>query len=375
MINIKITAKQFRTDVSIQLSRRRKNWSSGSLCKVLLLTNNNRVAESQIFPFYYYLKEFQNAWGVSFREIDIYESEINNKKHLSDADVILFQPWFGLDLKSIMELLCSIRESSPDARIIYIDSSAPADLRFAESTDPFIDLYMKKNIFSDRSLYGKPTQGDTNLVQFYEQLYDLPASPLVTFPVPQKFLSKLIIGPSFFTSSKMLPTFTSSRIPVAREKKLRVHARIMCKGSPWYQHMRENALTACSSFKANSVITDELIKYRIYYRELMQSKICFSPFGYGEVCWRDYEAIMAGALLVKPDMSHMETAPNIFIPHETYIPVRWDFSDLEEKLEYYLSHEKEANEIAFNAYRILHEYCNNGGFIQQMTPLFVKQEK
>lgn len=372
MINIKNTVKTVRTNMSIQTSRRRKKWSTDKKCKVLLLTNKGRVLVSQIFPFYYYLKEFEHVCDVSFREIDIFELEKKNKKDLSGADVVLFQPWFGLGLNKINELLSLVRNLNPDARIVYIDSSAPADLRFAEPADPFVDLYMKKNVFSDRSLYGKPTQGDTNLVQFYEQLYGLPASPSVTFPIPQKFLSKLIVGPSFFTSAKMLPTFTSFSTPVAKKKKFRVHARIMCKGSSWYQQMRENALSACSSFKADSVITDKLIKYGTYYKELLQSRICFSPFGYGEVCWRDYEAIMAGALLVKPDMSHMETAPNIFIPYENYVPVKWDFSDLEEKLEYYLSHEKEANEIIFNAYKMLHGYCNNGGFVKQMMPVFFK---
>jgi len=27
------------------------------------------------------------------------------------------------------------------------------------------------------------------------------------------------------------------------------------------------------------------------------SKICISPFGYGEICWRDFEAIIFGCLL------------------------------------------------------------------------------
>ena len=37
---------------------------------------------------------------------------------------------------------------------------------------------------------------------------------------------------------------------------------------------------------------------------------------------------MTGAVLVKPDMSHLETLPDLYRPGETYLPVRWDFSDL-----------------------------------------------
>lgn len=72
-------------------------------------------------------------------------------------------------------------------------------------------------------------------------------------------------------------------------------------------------------------------------------------------------------------MSHVETYPNIFIPYERYIPVKWDFSYLGEKLEYYLSHAKEASEIALNAYSVVHKYCNDAEFVKQMTPLFLNK--
>ena len=52
-------------------------------------------------------------------------------------------------------------------------------------------------------------------------------------------------------------------------------------------------------------------------RELAQCGICFSPFGYGEVCWRDDEAVYSGALLINPGMSHMVTEPDVFVPGET----------------------------------------------------------
>ena len=43
---------------------------------------------------------------------------------------------------------------------------------------------------------------------------------------------------------------------------------------------------------------------------MRHSRICISPFGYGEICWRDFEAILCGCLVVKPDMSHVETNPS-----------------------------------------------------------------
>ena len=77
------------------------------------------------------------------------------------------------------------------------------------------------------------------------------------------------------------------------------------------------------------VVSGTGVGHVAYMRELRASKICFSPFGYGEVCWRDYEAILSGAVLLKPDMSHIETDPDVFVAGETYLPVRWDLADFE----------------------------------------------
>ena len=70
-----------------------------------------------------------------------------------------------------------------------------------------------------------------------------------------------------------------------------------------------------------------------YNRELRSTKLVCSPFGWGEICTRDFEAFVYGAALVKPSMEHMDTFPQWFIPNETYIPVKWDFSDFTEIIE------------------------------------------
>jgi hypothetical protein len=92
------------------------------------------------------------------------------------------------------------------------------------------------------------------------------------------------------------------------------------------------------------------VKQAQFNKEIHNSKIIFSPFGWGELCFRDFEAVLSGSLLIKPDMSHLETWPNIFVPNETYIPINWDGSDLIEKCEEYLQNEKERKRISKNAY-------------------------
>jgi hypothetical protein len=79
---------------------------------------------------------------------------------------------------------------------------------------------------------------------------------------------------------------------------------------------------------------------------------------------------LSGALLVKQDMSHVETRPDVFRPFETYVPVSWDLSDLEEKVRYYIAHPEERIAIASRAFAVVNEYAAGGGFLDQMKPLF-----
>ena len=65
---------------------------------------------------------------------------------------------------------------------------------------------------------------------------------------------------------------------------------------------------------------------------MKRSKVGLSPFGMGELCYRDLELIQWGCLLVKPDMSKVLTEPDFFKPMETYVPVKPDWSDLNETI-------------------------------------------
>ena len=85
---------------------------------------------------------------------------------------------------------------------------------------------------------------------------------------------------------------------------------------------------------------------RAYFKEMMQSKICISPFGLGEITLNDFECFLTGSMLLKPDMSHMRTWPNFYEDGKTCMMHDWDLYTLEEKIDYALSNEKERIEIA-----------------------------
>jgi len=116
-------------------------------------------------------------------------------------------------------------------------------------------------------------------------------------------------------------------------------------------------------------VVQDSVNFRKYLTDIGKSKITFSPFGYGEICWRDYEAFALGSLLIKPDMSHLICNPEIFIPYETYIPISWDFSDFNEKFRYYINNQSERIRIAKNAFDVGYDFHKNREFLSHIGEL------
>ena len=96
------------------------------------------------------------------------------------------------------------------------------------------------------------------------------------------------------------------------------------------------------------------------------SKISLSPFGMGEVCFRDFESIATNTILIKPNMDIVITEPNIYIDKKTYFGVEYDWSNLNEVIDEVLSNFEEYNEMinseVTNQFRdkyTLEPYCEN----------------
>lgn len=96
-----------------------------------------------------------------------------------------------------------------------------------------------------------------------------------------------------------------------------------------------------------------------YYNFMSRSKIVVAPFGYGEIAPRDIEASMVGAILIKPDMSHIETIPNPYKSQITYAPVKWDFSNLNREIE-----------VLLGKFDTLQDY-----YVENMRKTFVEEYK
>lgn len=89
-----------------------------------------------------------------------------------------------------------------------------------------------------------------------------------------------------------------------------------------------------SPFMVAKLYKGRRVPTQTYFKYIQTSKVLLAPFGYGEMAPRDLESAQLGSLLIKPNMNHVDTYPNIYVEDETYISCKHDYSDLEEKIEY-----------------------------------------
>lgn len=335
--------------------------------RLLFLSVRDPLCHTQLFPFFYYRRTLARRWGISIAELPLARFLEKPPRPDPRIDAVAFQTWFDLSEEEMQELVTRIRETYPQARLAYLDWFGPTDLRYAAALDPHIHVYLKKQVLRDRGQYGHPTQGDTNLTDYYGRRFSL-AQPEVCHTIPHAFFDKVLLGSNFCFSPYMLAKF--SGVFPDGERPIDLHARFETKGAEWYSRMRQEARKSMDRLTGLKIVSHGLVSRDVYFRELYQSKICFSPFGYGEVCWRDYEAAFSGALLVKPDMSHLVSRPDIFRAYETYVPVRWDLTDFEETVQYYLADSAERTRIARNAFETVSAYIRDNTFLEESSPFF-----
>lgn len=87
-----------------------------------------------------------------------------------------------------------------------------------------------------------------------------------------------------------------------------------------------------SRFKIITLENGQHLPIKEYYQIMQHSKIVFAPFGYGEMAPRDVEAVQFGSILMKPDMSHVNTVPNVYNA-STYALIDWEGKNMENIIE------------------------------------------
>lgn len=109
---------------------------------------------------------------------------------------------------------------------------------------------------------------------------------------------------------------------------------------------------------------------RVFRQRMLESKTVISPWGCGEACHRDYEAMLLGAVIIKPWTVHVDCWPQIYDAYLTYVPCKPDFSDLHQQVHWVLNHWNDLRGMRrCNRERIL-EHRQRHVLADKMTSLF-----
>ena len=98
----------------------------------------------------------------------------------------------------------------------------------------------------------------------------------------------------------------------------------------YYNFSRKKLFESVNKLKYKVITTENTGKLSRdkYFDVLTRSKFCISPFGYGEVNIREIECLLAGTIIIKPNISKVSTSPNIFTS-DYCLQCKDDFSDIE----------------------------------------------
>ena len=134
------------------------------------------------------------------------------------------------------------------------------------------------------------------------------------------------------------------------------------ENASYYTNHRTGAWDKMGDNPGYTFVKDRL-PFQEYINTLYKSKMSLSPFGQGEVCYRDFEVFELGVVMIKPSMDIVNTNPNPYIANETYIPVDLDWEDLNEtvlkmldkpdKLQYIVENSRKVYDELYSA----HSFC------------------
>lgn len=232
--------------------------------------------------------------------------------------------------------------------IIILEKSAAASV--TRNTKSKLHLPQVKAVFKDRILREKTLNTIPairgryfyNLINDYANIIHFDTAEQEKLSQEELNKIKLVIwdiwgGPY---NQEKFPQLVNLQVDYTKNRPIDVFFAGKSKGNNFYKWHRSKALQTIDGLTNYKTIAldGKVLPFEEYIETMLSAKIVVSPWGLGEWCFRDFEAIHCGALLIKPDTSFVESYPDIYQNYTTYIPCKPDFSDLEEKVNYILKH-------------------------------------
>lgn len=270
----------------------------------------------------------------------------------------------GLDKIAFLKLL---RESCK--KIVWLDTAdSTGNCQF--EVMPYVDVYLKKQLLKDKDLYTKRLYGTKLYTDFYYRslkIEDEKINEEYVLLRPEdkdKLKTSWNIGISDFWTNTRYSIVRPRKmalpqpISVEKERTITLFFNGTMNYSPLNGYQRRRVIELMESdIRTSTPSPTAKMSHKEYVESMKSTKASISPFGWGEICYRDFESFVYGSTLIKPDMSAVETYPNFFMENETYVPIKWDFSDYTEILESIDS--EEYKKIAQNAQNLYMSHINS----------------
>jgi Glycosyl transferases group 1 len=263
--------------------------------------------------------------------------------------------------------------SGSATRLIYFDGDDDVNVQW-HGVIAAVDLYVKKHVFADPLTYTKRFIGKSNLTDHAARHHGVSfADDIIpdSGGLPASALPKIHLGWNIALDDVLVELAQDVDAMPHPPRDIDLSSRGYVKPEVWTHPFRNGALERMEALggRFKVLAPRDRVPKDIYYQEMLRSRICVSPFGFGEICWRDFEAILCGCLLVKPDMGHVSSLPDLFVPGVTYAPVRWDYSDLEQVCAEYLGDEAKRSRLVAEARRRLLACLEPGWFVDRFGEL------
>ncbi len=242
-------------------------------------------------------------------------------------------------------------------KVFLFDDSDGADSIHFELS-PWLDGYFKKQLLRDRSLYLQEAYGRQRHSDYYHRNHGVvDPTPLLrsppdnpdeldklhvawnlgfgAYPVRQRrsqLMRLLEMGLGARAACVALPD-----CPLHRPQTTRIpHIQMRFSSKHYAPSIGRQRQLLLERAQGDPLFRTGFTSHKAFQKELGTLAGVVSPFGWGEICFRDFETIRAGAALLKPAMDHLETWPDIYRhdddPAESaYVPLCWDGGDLLDK--------------------------------------------
>ena len=296
-------------------------------------------------------------------------------KNITDCDFLfLSSKFFSIENNLIsnksIEIIYNLKKKNKN--IIWFDLRDSAGTTQFEIID-LVKAYVKKQFYKNKDLYKKKMYGGRDYTDFYFNKFNIKDNTDYNYSlIDNKNLQKLKLGWNLgtyrfdyyqtnFINKKIKKIYNYLGLPNTNFKyenfKFNKNFRVIAlhnlsfdRNTISFQRKLVNEILSNVNNKKD--IFGKKISRSSYNKIFKNSSIAISCFGWGEICYRDWESSIASLPIIKPDMSNIETWPNLYVPDYSYIPTSWDFKNLNHVIEDLENDTEKQRYLTFNAQNI-----------------------